>query len=236
MNCREADKYIYLEKDWSNHPKEAELLEHISSCAECAHKLEEMKNYNFAVSKIREANPFAYYVPNLSEEITQKIADKQKQKEEYRTISFLDVFYFQSVKIATASIILLISLFYFGEEYRDFRKIHSLEIKCAVNTANESTNVMMASLPDIAKSVSGFYLFLSGDKKLGEFPSGWMLIKKTEMIKLLEEYKNYLSKDGAFINQTEFLQKVYEENDSHKMTMDKEKIRTFLDRYYRQEN
>ena len=130
----------------------------------------------------------------------------------------------------------LISLFYFGEEYRDFRKIHSLEIKYAVNTANESANVGLASLPDIAKGASEFYSFLSGDKKLGELPGGWMLIKRTEMIKLLEEYKSYLDTDGALINQTEFLQKVREDNDSHKMIIDKETISKFLDRYYRQEN
>jgi hypothetical protein len=236
MNCREAEKYIYLEKDWSGSQKESEFFEHISSCAKCSRCLEEMQNYNLAVSKIRETNPFAYYNPNLSEEIAQKIADEQKPKGKFRTIFFLDIFYFPSVKIAAAAVILLISLFYFGEEYRDFRKIHSLETKYAVNTANESANVGLASLPDIAKGASEFYSFLSGDKKLGELPGGWMLIKRTEMIKLLDEYKSYLNTNGALINQTEFLQKVREDNDSHKMIMDKEKISKFLDRYYRQEN
>ncbi len=224
MSCREAERYIYLGKDFNNSDKFRVAFEkHLQTCTECSRKYKEVLEYSALVSRIRDIDYSAELHDSLTQDVIESINPLQVKLRRTTKELFWNVFYMPAVRLAAASILLLISLFFFSEEFTAVRSIHSLEYKFGIQADKEITRTNFASTQEIINSASSLYDFLNGNKKVLELPGEWMLIKKSELINLLEEYVKH-PEDLTEPNRKKYLINLLGEEKYWALVNDREKL------------
>jgi len=124
LKCEDFDKLLHLYFDGELKDKESkEIEEHLLSCQKCAEKLQELKNLDEEVKRIKMPEPSGFYWKTFTEEVRNKIILRRKKSFWAKLKSGWESFFIYSpVKLRIAAgIASVLLVFIIGKLYWDYK-------------------------------------------------------------------------------------------------------------------
>ena len=192
MKCDDALKYIYLAGEMELNPEEnGELAEHLKGCVNCQNEYSKAGNYFNLISNLQKKEIQIENYESVADNVMDRIHLLPINSNSTSGIFNWDIFYFAVFRYAAAVTLLLIGLFYFSEELTSFQKIRALEKKYELASENRFGETRYATVsPSLLKPVTDIYGFIHNERDFIELPGDWLLIKESEILRRIKEFKN----------------------------------------------
>jgi hypothetical protein len=206
MKCKKAIELIYLADEIEISRKvKTDFDNHLKSCDACRKEFQIAESYRRAATIMKNHESVIQAQPEFTDAVMREIRS-EKRKQYGLSATLENIIYKSSVRIAFSAVIIFFTVLFFAQEFEAMKKINRLEIEFLKASADENDvvhNLNASSLEPLYE----MYKLLDGEKKYVNLPADWMLIKKSEIRKLLAEYGSYIENKNnlVLVNKSELL-------------------------------
>jgi|GEM_PF-7051554 len=222
MNCTESENYIYNDPEPDpGDLRKTEFLKHLDSCASCRAEYENASKYFNLISRLQKNTPQLDHPQIFTDTVLGEIGNFRPGWSLPAVSRFIRLV---PVRYAAAIILLTIGYFYFYEEYSSSQRVSALEKKYGLQTELRMKEMRNAS------TFPGIYDLLGGGKNYFRLPGEWMMIKKSEVVLLLEQYGLYTANQISSAKFESELKKYFSDQEVKILLNDKNEVEKLIDR------
>jgi hypothetical protein len=191
MKCDDAQKLIYLGKEINLDTKENHEFEmHIKTCTKCQNEFASAGQYFSIISHLQNMETPLENPELLTGNVIETIRNFPVKPRSKPGRIIPDFIYFPAFRYAAATILLLIGMFYFYEELATFQKIRGLENKYGFASEKKFNEIKYASVDSVLLNpLKDIYNLVNEEKKYINLPGDWVLVRESEIIRRMQEYK-----------------------------------------------
>jgi hypothetical protein len=227
MNCTEAEKYIFADSlpDYIE-IADTELAEHLIRCPLCKAKYEASRKYFNFVSHIQKSIPVPDDPNSLACAIIEQIGNLPSHSSVKSRRRIWQIIYYPVFRYAALILLVIVGSLYFYEEYYSFQMIYRLEQKYGTQAARRIEEKQNSA------SVTALYDLPGLDGKHFRLPGNWMLIKESEIVRLLKEYSLYSTNNLPAADIGNDLKKYFSERDIKELLDKRSEFNNILNRSF----
>ncbi len=189
MECAKFKKYLFLEESELTEKERTMLNEHLKVCQDCSSKRTEFDEYYNRITELRSKVPVLKNGEELTNDIIRIINNKLYSKGKGFLENLTGVLSFSSVRYSLIIFMFLIMGSFFAEVISTSEDISKLEAAMSIQSSSlKSSRAEFLNGDYLLSRLNDAKELLEGNKSSIELPAGWMLLKKSEIIKLLISY------------------------------------------------
>lgn len=221
MKCTKYKKYLYLNEDELTEKEKSKLNEHLKSCTECSNERSKFYEYNKYLTELRNKEPELKNGAGLTNDIIRIINNKSYSTRKGFIENVSDILSLSAVRYSLITLLFFIISSFFVEAISTSEDISRMETAMSIKSSSSSkNNAEIMNVDNVLKSINNVKEFLDGNRNSVDLPSGWMMLKKSDLLKslssydefhkILKDYSDIDLKDFPLLNELSFTNKLDE--------------------------